>query len=331
MKLINRILTLTALTSGLYLSSCEEVELGEPNIKTTASSSSANFLLVNASPDAPALNLVVNNSKTGASVATGTGQDVYTKVGITSNAVLANTNIRAAAASGSIGGLLGSNDLIFRAGNNNANNLTAADSAYYTVIVLDSISRPKPLRTLNAKNFGDTTFFNPLTGGQISTVERKALSPEVRAKLVALGTVPLGASDPGGIRFLVITDQLPLPSTTRFPKPATGKIAVRFIHASPNSEDNVTVKVGATTVSNNGSIRSYPTKFPTFTPSVGSRSVTQGNWQTADMGLMTVTVTAGATEIANREFQFEDKGVYTIVMSGNRRALPLSLTIIKNK
>jgi hypothetical protein len=43
-------------------------------------------------------------------------------------------------------------------------------------------------------------------------------------------------------------------------------------------------------------------------------------------------ITQGGTEIARLDgFVFDDRSVYTIVISGNRRFLPLSLSVIKNK
>ncbi len=351
MKLINKLIAFAAVGTGVFVVGCQDVELSDPNITTTASDSYANFVLVNASPDAPSLDLFVNNLKSGASVSTGEAQAAYEKIAITSNGVLANTSIKAKASSGTIGGVLGSNNLIFRAGNNNTNNFQAVDSAYYTFIVLDSITRPKPLRTLNALNFGDTTYFDPLNyldpdksvlpdSNMISVKQRKRLPAYNKSRTVPIGTVPLGSSDPGGPRFLVITDQLPLPSTTRFPKPASGKCAVRFVMASPNTgtpfSGTVGLTVGGTSVTQG--LTSNQLAFPGFTPSVGSRSVTNNaynstiNANDAAPVAHNIVVMQGATELARIDnYEFDEKGVYTIVLSGNRRTLPMSLTIIKNK
>jgi len=355
---INKITAALATSMLMCTVACQDVDLSTPDLSTTATSSHANFLMVNASTDAPSLDLYVNNVKTGSSISTGSTQSEYTNALITSNGVLANTNLRAKASSGTIGGVLDKSDLIFRAANNSTNNFQAADSAYYTLIVLDSITRPKPLRTLNASNFGDITYYSSVsefTAPKIAssgdtTITLTSNNSIVTYNLVkkynggvapsflsAIGTVPLGSTDPGGLRFLVITDQLPLPSTTRFPKPAAGKCAVRFIHASPNTEDNVIVKVGGTSITNSGSVRSFPMKYPTFSPSVGSRSVTLSNYQTLSSGTMDITVTGtGATTLATQlGYVFDDKGVYTIVMSGNRNEVTganlLVLSIIKNK
>jgi len=355
---INKITT--ALVTGMLMCAvaCQDVDLSDPDLSSTSTSSHANFLMVNAAPDAPSLDLFVNNVKTGSSISANSTQSAYTNAIVTSNGVLANTNFRAKATSGTIGGVLNKSDLIFRAANNSTNNFQASDSAYYTLIVVDSITRPKPLRTLNASNFGDITYYSSVTeftapkivGGGDTTITLTSNNSIVTYNLVkkynggvapsflsAIGTVPLGSTDPGGLRFLVITDQLPLPSTTRFPKPAAGKCAVRFIHASPNTEDNVTVKIGGTSITNSGSVRSFPMKYPTFSPSVGSRTVTLSNYQTLTSGAMDIVVTgAGPTTLAEElGYVFDDKGVYTVIMSGNRNDVSganlLVLSIIKNK
>ncbi len=341
MKLINKLIAFAAFGTGMCLSACEDVELSDPNITTTASTSYANFIMVNASPDAPSLDLFVNNIKSGASISAGQAQTAYEKLTITSNGVLANTSIKAKATTGAIGGVLGSNSLIFRAGNNNTNNFQAFDSVYYTFIVLDSVSRPKPIRLLNAKNFGDTTYFDPLqTRGDssyISVTQRKKLPAYNKSRTVAIGTVPLGSSDPGGVRFFVVTDQVPLPSAIRFPKPATGKCAVRIIHAVPNS-GAITATVEGQTV---GGALTYPLLFPSsLSPSVGSRSIVSStnpfitvSFSTINSGVSDIDVKQGGVTIASAlDYDFQNGGVYTIVISGNFRDKPnLPLTIIKNK
>jgi hypothetical protein len=324
---IYKIKNIVAVLAGVSLAACQDTDYAEPNVTTNTTSSSAFVVMANASPDAPTLDFYVNNVKVGESVEPQESQDTYTKVPVVSNGVLANTNVRVKAASGSIGGTLGSNDLIFRASNNNTNNFQAVDSGYYTFIVVDTISRPKPLRTLNVGNFGDTTYFNTLTGKYISVVERAALTAEAKSKLVAIGTVPLGSSDPGGLRFLVITDQLPLPSTTRLPKPAANKVSVRFVNASPDA-GSATAKANATAITS--AISSFPMRFPTFSPSVGSRSTTL-NFQTIDAGVYDLTATIGATVVTLSAQDLVGGSVYTIILSGKQSDGSLSLTVIKNK
>jgi hypothetical protein len=354
---INKI-TAALLSTMMCAVACQDVDLSDPDLTTSSTSSHANFVMVNGSQDAPSLDLFVNNLKVGESISANSTQAGYTNVIIPSNGVLANTNLRAKATSATIGGVLGKSDLIFRAANNSTNNFQASDSAYYTLIVTDSIARPKPLRTLNASKIGDITYYSTVSeftapkiiGSGDTTIALTSNNSIVTYNLVkkynggvapsflsAIGAVPLGSTDPGGLRFLVITDQLPLPSATRFPKPAAGKCAVRFIQVSPNTEDNVTVKIGGTSITNSGSLRSFPMKYPTFSPSVGSRSVTLSNYQTLTSGAMDIVVTgAGPTTLAEQlGYVFDDKGVYTVIMSGDRNDVSgsnlLVLSIIKNK
>ncbi|MBX2947138.1 MAG: hypothetical protein KF725_15005 [Cyclobacteriaceae bacterium] len=256
--------------------SCEDPEYITAVPNPQPSGFSANFLFVNVAPGSPSLDMHINNSKTGASADFGTGQSGYTTVTITSGGAggfTANTNIRAKATSGTIGGVLGSNDVIYRAGNNNTNNFAAVNGARYSLFALDSISRPRPARTLNAQNFGDTTFFNPSSGGYISVVQKAALSPAQRAKLVPIGIVPLGASDPGGVRFYLVRDIYPT-----FAAGNTTQSGIRLVQASPrNTTDGLWVRLNPVST---GSIISlganvpYILGFPAFSPTVGSRTVT---------------------------------------------------------
>lgn len=325
---------------ALLLAACSEPEYIEanPTAGGTPATLSSNILFVNASPDAPSLDLYFNNVKSGASLLAGSGQQGYVNQLLPSNGVLANANIRSKASDGSIGGVLGSADLIFRAGNNNTNNFQAVDSAFYTFIAVDSISRPRPLRTNNALGIGDTTYFNPLTGQYIAGIVRAPLPAAQKARTVAIGTVPLGATDPGGIRFLVITDQLPLPSTTRFPKPATGKTAVRVVMASPNASGNIRFYVGSTQVTQGITTNQF--LFPGFSPAVGSRIITNNTYNAninsgVPLNLVVEeggTIVGTGTQLARIDnVIFDDKGIYTLVLSGNRRILPMKLAVIKNK
>ncbi len=262
----------TIIITGLMISlcACQEPDTATPAPSTTSSNLSANFLFINASADAPSLDLYVNNLKTGESEAFLTGQQGYTNVPITTNGIGANTNVRAKATSGTINGVLGSNDLIFRAGNNNSNNFIASNGARYTFIAVDTINRPSPLRTINAGNFGDTTFYNTVNGQQLSVVDRATLPTTAKAKLVPIGTVPLGSSDPGGVRFLMLTDTYP-----SFANGNSTKAGIRFVHASPNSS-SLWIRLRPTAGGANiilGNL-SYAMSFPTFSPSVGSRSAT---------------------------------------------------------
>lgn len=332
-KIYTILSALSLFSAALVLQGCEDNEVPTPDVATDATTSTAYFVGANASTDAPSLDLFINNVKVGASIANGEAQQTYTQVPVTSNGVIANTNVRAKATTGNIGGVLGSSDLIFRAGNNNSNNFQAINGGYYTFIVVDSITRPRPARTLNAANFGDTTFLNLATGQYISVVQRAALTSAERLRTTPIGTVPLGASDPGGIRFLVINDQLPL-TTTQLPSPAASNISIRFINASPNAP-TVTARMGATNITSG--IFVYPLRQANFNPSVGSRSgVTQG-FQTVNIGGATasldITSSIGAGVIATLAgYQFDQGGVYTVVLTGNNNnTSSYKLSVIKNK
>jgi hypothetical protein len=279
MKYINRFIATIALMASFL--GCSDPELPEPDLTNTTTAFSANFVFVNASPDAPGLSFFVNNSKAGTDADSDVNyaQSGYTSVSITSSGlagtVTANTNIRAKAASGAIGGVLGSNDLIYRAGNANTNNFVAINGNNYSVFAIDSINRPAPLRTLNSGNFGDLTYYNPVNGKQLSVVERATLTDPEKANLVTIGTVPLGSSDPGGPRFYVVQDVFP---TIASP---TTQAGIRFVNAVANANNTpsgpslfVRLKPGSgSTISLSGGT-TYVANFASLNPSVGSRTVT---------------------------------------------------------
>lgn len=345
-KIIYKFLATVAAT-GVLLVGCEEADEYTPVPNTTASNLSANFTFINAVPGVPSLDLLVNNVKAGASATLGqTSRLAYTSMPITTNNIGANTNIRARGTSNPIGGILGSGDLIFRAGNNNTNNMQANAGARYTFIAVDSISRPRPLRTLNAGNFGDTTFFNRVTGQQISTVQRNALTPAEKQRLVPLGIIPLGITDPGGPRFVLLTDALITPGANQ--------AAFRFVNAIPNAINPVArgmsvpsnmvtgltarlVPSPGTTVEIQATSLNYVMALSTggngatanFSPSVGSRSFTLAfaNRTIAAAGVpITYTLeivtalgsggTAGTVIASLPNQTFEIGRSYTIVASG---------------
>ena len=305
---------------------CAEPDAVKPVPSTSSSILSADFSFINAVPDGPAagLEFYVNNEKIGdtKTFLLGVGN---TTVPITTNGVGANTNIRVKA-TGGIGGVLGTNDLIYRTGNNNLNNFVATSSnttttIRYTLIALDSINRKAPIRTLNALNFGDTTFYNKVNGQYISTVERRAMSVSDRANLVAIGTVPLGSSDPGGPRFLLLTDAYPATIGT-----TSTESAIRFINVSPNAPGlHVRLKwisgTGSTSNFTIGTNAGYVMAFPTFTPSVGSRSTTAAFTLRATAGNtydLEIATDAAFTNIVSTSagMTFTTGKVYSIVASG---------------
>lgn len=255
MKTINKsLLTTAGILLGLL--SCSEPELPTPNTFTTGATYKANFSFANATVDAASLDFYVNGVKLGTAAAAG-ASSLPTTVQIpspgTAGGVTANTSIRAKATSGSIGGKLGSADLIYRSTNNGTNNFAAVNNANYTVIAVDSINRPVPVR-LNRQTatiaFADVTYWNPNTGSMISASRRDSLNPAncpacinwdgaaqtpstatEYANLVTIGLVPLGLTDPGGVRFYVTTDA---PLTFNAGNVATNA-GIRFVNAIANA------------------------------------------------------------------------------------------------
>ncbi len=390
MKNIIKIFTISTLVGLL---SCEDVETLTPVPATGASSYSAKFLFMNASPDAPSLDVYVNNIKTGASVATGVGHTSYNTVAISSNAIItaaanttasvlsglgSNTNIRTKATTGTIGGTLGTSDLIYRAGNNNSNNFLAVNGASYTVFVVDTVSRPKPYRTLRTDattglKFGDATYYstknsftalkkvgvgdttiylnvenfgidNNSTGAFASNNSIDAFNLVKKYNgnvnpsfMITLGTVPLGSSDPGGLRYLVVTDEWPLPSTLRLPVPTTNRFAARFINLSPDA-GTATAAINGTNLP--GGLFSYPLTQGNFNPTVGSRNTT-GSGSSATPVIAAFTNNFGGlapgnyaistnAAAASLPYDFADGGIYTVVLTGSSLKGTLILSVIKH-
>jgi hypothetical protein len=329
---------------------CAEPDAVKPVPATSASDLSAEFSFINAVPDGPVggLEFYVNNEKLGDTKTFLTGI-VHTMRPITTNGIGANTNFRVKA-SGGIGGVLGTNDLIYRAGNNNLNNFVATATttlakSRYTLIAVDSINRPAPVRTLNATNFGDVTYYSsrasftakkkldPLAdtvimlsiGSNNSIVTanllRKYNGGNLPSFFVAIGLVPLGSSDPGGPRFLLLTDTYPATIGT-----TTTESAIRFIHASPNAP---ALYARLKYISGTGSTNNYTIgsnvghimAFPGFTPSVGSRATTSAFTLRATEGNiydLEFATDAGFTSIVSTTsgLTFTTGKVYSVVASG---------------
>src|SRR5579859_1459630 len=315
---------------GFLSTGCEDLQSVTPTSNFPQSNLSAKFTFVNASPDAPSLDLYVNNTKVGISVTPTQAQPGYSTVPITTNNVGANTNIRAKATSNSIGGILGSSDIIYRSGNTSTNNFTAAAGASYTLIALDTLNRPKPLRTLNSQNFGDVTYYSyvnqfvsdttiQLSGNNsivIANLIKQHNSGNLPSTFIPIGVVPLGSSDVGGPRFLLITDNLPAPATSPvFPTVTAGKFAARFINASPDA-GTATCQINSVTV---GGLTTYPMLQSNFNPTVGSRSTTVAytNNVTA-AGTYDIVVTVGANTFKLLGQSFADGGIYTVVLAGSK-------------
>lgn len=370
-----------AVLAGLM--ACEDPETPKPVPATEPSDFSAKFLFINATPDAPSLDLYVNNEKAGTSLAGGEGQTAYTTVPLTSNAVIANTNIRTKATAGTIGGTLGSSDLIYRAGNNNANNFTATNGFSYTVIAVDSINRPAPMRTLNAKNVGDVTYFSykdtftapKIVGGGDTTIHLNVLNFGVDSEssaayrsansiiafnlvkkyngnvnpsfMTAVGTVPLGASDVGGLRYYVWRDFFPTFSAAD----AMNKAGFRALNLSPSTGAliiRLTYKSGPGPTSNIALNGAGGTSYALSvaggqSPAVGSNTPTVA---AANFTLQTVTdatgnsntydieVLSGVTVLTKlQNVTFDEASNYTIVVSGfvgGTGSEALKITLVKH-
>lgn len=325
MKHINKTYKAAVILAMVFTTSCSDPEHISPNLDANKITVGANVLFVNASPDAPSLDLLVNNEKVGTSLLAGESQAEYVSIELTgifyaggSTSAAANTNFRAGGSLEDIGGVLGSNDLIYRAGNNNSNNFVAAKDARYTIIALDSISRPKPVRFTNASGFPVATYFNQLTGKYISADDRAELTAEQQAKTISIGTVPLGASDPGGLRFLLLTDSKPA-----FAVGNTTQSGIRFINASPNT--NVWARLvgnpaGPATIGIGTNVSYILSVAGGFNPSVGSRTTTSAfTLQTTATNTYDLEVSTNGTDwtVLNASpLSFDVNNGYTIYVYG---------------
>lgn len=333
MKAIHKILGLTAAMS-ISLLSCDEND-GLSKADTTVANpttNNANFFFINATTDGPSLDFFVNGVNQG-TAALGSGlTGGYKNAAITTPGLnnIANTSIRAKATSGTIGGTLGSNDLLFRATNTGIGNLVAVPNTRYTFIAVDELDRPVPLRTFSINNdtkalAADITYYNRTTKAQISNDAYKALIAGEQANFVSIGTVPAGTSDPGGIRYYAITDTYP--TDANIAAALSGNLSfVRFIHASPNAP-GVFVRLVPTSTGSTVNLvttsTTYVMSVANFTPSaVGSRTNTVAFPTTGNVASNSYTVevhtnatfTALALSIPN--VTFAPGKIYTIVARG---------------
>jgi hypothetical protein len=352
MKNITKKISICIVGLLVGFASCKDAFDQDPDLTATPGNFTANFMMINASPDAPALDFYVNNVLTGSpGLTTASGQSAYTAVAITSNNTFANTNIRAKATTGVIGGVLTKSDIIYRGSNAGTTNFQAANGASYTLIVVDTLNRPVPIRTLNSGNFGDITYYSAravynaktkagadtaialtigsnnsiVTGNLVKKYSPGGVFPSFFAPI---GIVPLGSSDVGGPRFILLTDGT-LPAG--LPTPTAGKFAARFVHASPDL-GAVTVTVGATSLTSG--LFTYPLTQANFNPTVGSRSTTAAFANNfANSGIpYDITVKQGATVVATLLAQnFVDGGDYTIVLSGSFAKNTLKVVLVRNK
>lgn len=233
--------------------SCSDPELPSANTTNLSTPFTANFTFANATVDAPTLDCAVNGIKIGGTTALGGTNLGYTALPITSagytGTATANTSIRARDVNGSFiikpSGADVSTDLIYRSTNNGINNFVAITGMSYTIFAIDSINRAVPQR-LNRKtatiSFADVTYFNPMTKKQISASRRDSIvagttvpppAANEAANLLTIGLIPLGITDPGGVRFYVVQDQF-LSATTLSPSSATNA-GIRFVNTVANA------------------------------------------------------------------------------------------------
>ncbi len=135
---------------GSILVACQSTDYPDPQPATSASTNQARFLFVNAAPGSPALTFSVENNPVGQSLAFNQSTAYIT-------APVGPVQLRARAASGQIGGVLGSNDIVYRAGATNQTNFSAAANTSYTVFVVDTLNRPAPIAS-GSTNLGGPQF-----------------------------------------------------------------------------------------------------------------------------------------------------------------------------
>lgn len=335
------------------LSSCDQNDdVNNPKPATSGNDIKANFLGINAIADGGAIDFYVNGTKVlGYDAATPNTQSGYSGVqiqtGFSGTNAIANTSIRAKATSGSIGGILGANDIIFRAPGTQAttfgtgiNNLIASANANYTLILADSLNRPIPQRLFSinpATNVlaADLTYYNRANGKQISNDDYKALgttNPSAQARCVSLGVINAGTTDPGGPRFVLLTDAF-----LTFPANNTTQSQIRFVNAVPNAvltpaPINVNTRISARLKPAAGSNISLASNAEYvlstaagFSPSMGPRATTVPFvlQNTAVAGTATVyTLELSTDSFATILFSlpnltFNVGKIYTIVAKGN--------------
>lgn len=306
-------ITLVGLFCGVI--ACEDAQVPPANLgHQTLVPFTAGFTFANATVDGGSLDVMVNGVKLGTTTPGGlTGS--YQIIAIPSPNTVANTAIRANGTNGPVGGEAGTSAL-FRSANTGVGNFTASNGASYTVFVVDSLNRPDPLRktkytlapppSTEILVGPDNTYWNPMTKTQISQSRRDSLNPancpacvdqtvpttNEFANLVAMGTVPLGITDPGGIRFLVATDAFVAASAM-----STNQSAIRFVNLVANSN-------GIAAAANANGTFGGPSIFARLIPTVGA----------------TINLTPTATQAATSNVVSNPAG-FTINV-GSRNGLP---------
>lgn len=220
---------------ALSVFSCGDPEMPTPVPATGAPTTSSNIRFLNASPDAPSLSFNVNNVTSATDVA-------YLELSPYGKIAVGQAAVRGVAASGTIGGTIGSGAILYRASATNQNNFSFNNNAFYTFIVMDSIARPKPT-TLNGTNPGGPQFI-ALTDNNSAPAAGKA---KVRLVNAAAGEGAVWITTASGVDF----------STVNGTANAEGKtpgIAARAASAFV-SIDPGTISLEFRTASNAGAVR----------------------------------------------------------------------------
>jgi hypothetical protein len=233
----------------------KETEYPEPTPAREPSALRSRFLFANAGVASPTLNTFLNNVGAASNLAAYTNSAyISTQAGL--------NQLRAKAATGTIGGTLGSNDLVFRAGATNNNNFNAVSGRNYTAFVTDTLARPRP-----------------------STA---------------------GGTDPGGLRFLVVEDNLAAP--------AAGKAHVRFFHLAPGAPAVWINAEGSTTAIFNDR------RYRATSSGSGSTLVNFNAFTPVDAGTYTFEVRTGSATgnvaLTVPGVVLEDGKIYTIYAKG---------------
>ena len=147
---INFSAAVAALTVAAMVS-CKNTEYPTPVPATTPSTLTARVLFVNAAPSTT-LNFFASNVPAGTNVALGSST-AYNGVPV------GPLQVRAKAASGTIGGVLGTSDILFRAGATNQNNFTTVAGTNYTFFVTDTLNRARAT-AIGATDLGGPRFLN---------------------------------------------------------------------------------------------------------------------------------------------------------------------------
>lgn len=232
-----------AITSTLV--GCQDPDYATPTPASGPATATARALFVNASPNAPALNFLVENVSVAQSLTLGQSSN-YVAI------PTGNIQLRAKAATGTVGGTLGDRDILFRAGATNQNNFGSVSGTSYSVFVTDTIQRPVPTTPAGATNTGGPQFLTvtdtltaPTAGNarvrvfnfapDVLTASVRLLNPGTnqgaatfpgRAYRNVAGTNLRYTSVPAGTYIVQVYTANAVPTATTAPTSATASVAL---------------------------------------------------------------------------------------------------------